>query len=115
MLPASSRMTSGADFRFAMREGTKSGRSTIVVYLKQTGNADSIAGFAVSRAVGGAVIRNRVKRRLRAIMADLLPSLPSGSAVVIRALPASASADYQALSNDVADAVRTCQRKAALV
>lgn len=60
------------------------------------------------------MIRNRVKRRLRAIMADLLPTLPDGTAVVIRALPKSASSDYQALCRDVKDAVAAAQRKAVL-
>lgn len=32
-------------------------------------------GFTVSRKVGGAVVRNRAKRRLRAAAAELLPSL----------------------------------------
>ena len=86
----------------------------MVVHVKQTGNAHSIAGFAVSRAVGGAVIRNRVKRRLRAIMSELLPSLPDGTAVVIRALPRAAEVDYARLHDDVADAVATARRKAAL-
>ncbi|GMA35750.1 ribonuclease P protein component [Demequina litorisediminis] len=114
MLPAGSRMSASTDFQSVMRRGAKSGRATVVVYLKQTGNAESIAGFAVSRAVGGAVIRNRVKRRLRAIMAEALPGLPVGSAVVIRALPRSADVDYVKLRGDVTEAIATAQRKAAL-
>lgn len=96
-----------------MRQGSRSGRATVVAYVKQTGNAHSMAGFAVSKAVGGAVIRNRVKRRLRAIMADLLPTLPAGTSVVIRALPRSASVDFERLRRDTADAVGTALRKAA--
>src|SRR5215813_4730379 len=37
------------------------------------------AGFVVSRAVGGAVARNRVRRRLRHLMRDRLVSLPAGA------------------------------------
>ncbi|GIG54091.1 ribonuclease P protein component [Demequina activiva] len=114
MLPARSRMTDAADFRSAMRQGSRSGRATVVVYVVQTGDAESMAGFAVSKAVGGAVMRNRVKRRLRAIMAALLPTLPHGTAVVIRALPRSAEVDFARLRADVTDAVDTARRKAAL-
>lgn len=51
------------------------------------------------------MVRNRVKRRLRAIMADALPALPAGSAVVVRALPAAATADFGSLAADVRGAV----------
>jgi ribonuclease P protein component len=105
-------MTAAADFQFVLRRGTRSGRKTVVVSVAQTGNAKSMAGFAVSRAVGGAVVRNRVKRRLRAIMASHLPLLPAGSAVVVRALPPAASAEFQQLRVDVASALNAAQAKA---
>jgi ribonuclease P protein component len=70
-----------------------------------TGDAKSMAGFAVSKAVGGAVIRNRVKRRLRAIVAELLPTLPAGTGLVVRALPPSATATFGALAAEVKSAV----------
>ncbi len=50
------------------------------------------AGFVVSKAVGGAVTRNRVKRRLRHMVAAQLASGTSGVDVVVRALPAAATA-----------------------
>jgi len=75
------------------------------VHVALTGDAKSIAGFAVSKAVGGAVVRNRVKRRLRAIMADALSTLPSGTKVVVRALPPAAVATFGELDADVRGAV----------
>lgn len=84
----------------------------MVVYVAVTGNARSIAGFAVSKAVGGAVIRNRVKRRLRAICADILPGIPEGSSVVVRALPPAATATFDELRRDVRGAVETAVSRA---
>lgn len=84
-----------------------------MVYLVRTGDATSIAGFAVSKAVGGAVIRNRVKRRMRAIMADLLPTVPAGTGVVVRALPASADATFAQLRADLVSALRAADAKVA--
>lgn len=88
-----------------MRRGSRVGRPTVVVYVVRTGDAQSMAGFAVSKAVGGAVVRNRVKRRLRAIMAEALPTLPHGHAVVVRAQPPAASASFAALRSDLTDAL----------
>lgn len=48
-------------------------------------------GFVVSKAVGNAVTRNRVKRRLRHLVAAALPTLPGGVELVVRALPPAAS------------------------
>ena len=95
-----------------MREGSKAGTRTAVVYLVKTGDANSMTGFAVSRAVGGAVVRNRVTRRLRAIMADELARLPRGCRVVIRALPPAASVSFDELKADVAGGIRRAFAKA---
>ena len=54
------------------------------------GGARPRVGLVVSKAVGGAVQRNRVKRRLRHLLAAHVASMPQGLTLVVRALPASA-------------------------
>lgn len=83
----------------------------MVVYLAQTADSRRVAGFAVSKAVGGAVVRNRVKRRLRAIVAADLSSLPAGAHVVVRALPAAATASFLELSSDARSALASVASK----
>ena len=58
-------------------------------------------GFIISKQVGNAVVRNTVRRRLKAVCAEALPRVPEGTDVVIRALPASATATYAELRADV--------------
>ena len=59
-------------------------------------------GLVVSKAVGNAVRRNLVKRRLRSAARGHLAALPCGARAVVRALPASAHAEYSQLERDVA-------------
>ena len=64
-------------------------------------------GFVVSKAVGNAVVRNRVTRRLRAIAGSQLGGIPAGVDVVVRALPAAAGASFAELE---AEATRLLAR-----
>jgi ribonuclease P protein component len=63
------------------------------------------AGFVVSKAVGGSVQRNLIKRRLRHLVRERLPLLPPGSLVVVRALPGAGSADHAQLALDLDSAL----------
>ena len=57
-------------------------------------------GFVVSKASGGAVKRNLLKRRLRSLARKQMESFPIGSQVVLRSLPGSAELDFQQLTSD---------------
>jgi ribonuclease P protein component len=81
-----------------------------VVHVLQDGHEGrAVVGFVASKGIGGAVVRNRVKRRLRALMRPLVPTLPAGTRLVVRANPASASASSAALGRDLLAAVRRAQ------
>lgn len=72
-------------------------------------------GFVVSKAVGGAVVRNRVKRRLRHAMRERVAALPLRSVLVVRAQPPAAEASYPELLADLdrcLDRVSAEQREA---
>ncbi|MEV6925366.1 ribonuclease P protein component [Dactylosporangium sp. NPDC051485] len=68
------------------------------------------AGFVVSKAVGGAVVRNRVKRRLRHLVRERIADLPAGSVLVVRALPEAASVPYEILARDLDLALEAVRR-----
>ena len=58
-------------------------------------------GFVVSKSVGPAVTRNRVKRRLRHLMRDRVSTLSDGSMLVVRAQPEAAQASYRDLGEEL--------------
>ncbi|MBN9104957.1 MAG: ribonuclease P protein component [Propionibacteriaceae bacterium] len=105
MLPASSRLRRPDEFRDTMRQGVRSGRECLVMHARRRGEEPSRAGFVVSRAVGKAVQRNRVKRRLRHLTATAFQSAPFPVDLVVRALPAATDGDLQ---GDFASAWSRC-------
>ena len=94
MLPAQARMRRSAEFTLAVRRGSRSGRRLLSAHLlvRDAPGEPARVGFVVSRAVGGAVVRNRVRRRLRHLARGYLECLPGGSLLVVRANPPAAAA-----------------------
>lgn len=96
-----------------MRKGVRVGRRLVVVHAvpatveqRQGLSTDPCrVGFIVNRAVGIAVVRNTVKRRLRHLMRDRLHRLPAGSRVVVRARPESGHSSSTALARDLDSAI----------
>lgn len=111
MLPAGARLTRRDDFTTTTRRGRRSGRSRLVVHLDVSGSDAPRAGFVVSKAVGNAVVRHRVSRRLRHVVAPRLASLPAGGRLVVRALPPAATASSAELAEDLDGALRTAVRR----
>jgi ribonuclease P protein component len=109
MLDADHRLSDPDSFRAASRRGQRAGSRTIVTHLlSPTGQqvvgvstAPARVGFVVSKAVGVAVVRNRVKRRLRHAVRERVTSLPAGAVLVVRALPAAATASYAELAAEL--------------
>jgi len=105
VLPSASRMRRSRDFEAAIRRGRRAGRPTLVVHLHIRDDGDQqappLVGFVVSKAVGRAVTRNRVKRRLRHLVRDRLHRLPRGSLLVVRANPPAASARSERLAAEL--------------
>lgn len=109
MLPAAARLRRSADFREVMRRGSRAGRRRLVVHAllvaeppaRQSSSAETRAGFVVSKAVGNAVVRHRVSRRLRHLVAARLGTVPPATALVIRALPSAATASSAELGADL--------------
>jgi ribonuclease P protein component len=132
VLPADQRLTRPSEFSATVRHGRRVGRPRVVVHVLPLDPRSSAArspvdprpepvapasgavlharsarvGLVVSKAVGNAVVRHRVSRRLRHVVGPLVPRLAAGTAVVLRALPAAATATSAELAADVGSALR---------
>jgi ribonuclease P protein component len=110
-LAATHRLRRRSDFAATIRGGRRAARGALVVHLDDSAPAQAErtapprAGFVVSRAVGGAVQRNRVKRRLRHLVRARIDNLPPGAMLVVRALPAAAERSYAELGADLDGAI----------
>jgi ribonuclease P protein component len=111
VLPQQSRIRRPQEFRLVTRTGRRAGGRTLSAHLVVVpGGEPAKVGFVVSRAVGPAVVRNRVKRRLRELMRAHLASLPGGCLVVVRVHPAAAAARQADLAADLDPALRRLLR-----
>ena len=91
-----------ADFRAAVRRGRRATTASAVYYRLPTDPAAPARfGVVVSKAVGNAVVRNRVRRRLKALGRGLVDAGHRGEDVVIRVLPGTAQESWDSLSADM--------------
>lgn len=106
MLRKANRVVRPEDFRTVVRRGRRASSSLAVYYRLDREATDPLRfGFIVSRAVGGAVERNLMRRRLRSVGRQFVDAGAAGADVVVRALPGSAQQDWASLSADMHDAL----------
>lgn len=129
MLPRHQRLRESSDFAAALRRrggGVRAACGAVVVHLRcgpaaertevASGGRPEVArgGLVVSRAVGPAVVRNRVKRRLRHLLRARLAFLPPATDVVVRATPDAARVSFGELEHDLDDAMSVALRRLSL-
>jgi ribonuclease P protein component len=97
------RLRSSRDFDAVKTEGTAfRGRHCLLLVLARPGEPTRVGFVASKRGVGGAVQRNRARRRLRDIVRRRFPRLPvSGYWIAVIAFRSVLVATHQDLASDV--------------
>ncbi|MCU1587267.1 MAG: ribonuclease protein component [Frankiales bacterium] len=104
MLPAPARLHASRDFTDVMRRGRRSGAPMLTLHVLPPDapvGEPVRAGLVVSKAVGNAVVRHRVSRRIRHLLGPRLDRVAPGTRLVVRAAPAAAQATSADLARDL--------------
>jgi ribonuclease P protein component len=95
------RLSHRRDFAAVYRRGRSYRSGLLALRVLRSREAVTRSGFAVGVAVGNAVVRNRVKRRLREAVRSL--AVAEGWDLVLSARPGAAEAEYQRLREEAAE------------
>jgi ribonuclease P protein component len=99
-------LTRQADFARLRRQGRRVSTKSLVIYRSDSlpGDASALVGITVSKSIGKAVVRNKLRRRLAAILHEALaPHSPMRLLVIPR--PPAAEAPFLDLRAEVASAL----------
>ncbi len=104
--PAIEKLRKRAQFLF-VRQGARASKGAVLVEARRRAEDGPIGvGFTASKKVGGAVVRNRAKRRLREAARQLLPEYGlAGVDYVLVARQSTPEAEWAALLDDLKNAL----------
>ena len=102
-VPPAESLRRRADFDALARGGGVRRNRLFTVRARRNGLGSVRSGFAVSRRVGKAVTRNRIRRRLRALMRERPPA--GGFDLLVTAHPPAAEASFEELRDALDSAI----------
>jgi ribonuclease P protein component len=99
--PLGARIVRRADFDAVYRNGKRRSSSHLTVFLKANDLPHSRFGFSIKRTLGGAVVRNRIRRRVREAIRLHRQEISAGWDFVIHPKASVQSAAFAALESDL--------------
>ena len=99
--PREVRLVRKSEFDAAYRAGKRRSSSHFTVFFRANEQPQSRFGFSIKKTLGGAVVRNRIRRRLREMVRCHRLEIPAGWDIVIHPKSTVASAKFAALTADL--------------
>jgi len=101
-----------ADFEAVYRGGQRRASRQFVVFFRRNGLELSRFGASVKKALGGAVVRNRIRRRIREILRLNQTEIPTGWDMVIHPRGSVARAKFSELATELVGLLQSVARAA---
>ena len=98
------RLRRAAEIAYVRRRGRAAAQATLVAFVAEGRGARPRVAVSVSSEVGGAVVRNLIRRRIRGAL-DALPPAATPFRALFVVKPPAAAAPYGELAGDVASAL----------
>ncbi|MGC1414794.1 MAG: ribonuclease P protein component [Candidatus Acidiferrum sp.] len=99
--PREARLVRRGEFDAVYRAGKRRSSSHFTVFFRANPLPVSRFGFSIKKALGGAVIRNRIRRRMREIVRCHREEIPAGWDFVIHPKSSVARAEFAVLAADL--------------
>ena len=99
--PREARLVRKAEFDAVYRTGKRRSSSHFTVFFRANEQPQSRFGFSIKKTLGGAVVRNRIRRRLREMVRCHRLEIPAGWDIVIHPKSTVAKAPFAALTADL--------------
>jgi ribonuclease P protein component len=103
------------DFSSVYKTGRREANALFVSIVKPNGGAESRLGVSVSKKVGGAVVRNRIKRQVKENMRLMSPALLPGYDIVLAARPVLGTLPRSTAFGRIRDALQYLMKKQRLL
>jgi ribonuclease P protein component len=100
-LPRDCRVVRRAEYDAVYREGRRRSNREFTIFVRPNGLDLSRFGWSIKKALGTAVRRNRIRRRLREILRLHRQEISPGWDIVIHPRSSAATADFSALMTDL--------------
>ena len=101
LYPREARLVRRGEFDAVYRAGKRRSSSHFTVFFRANELPQSRFGFSIKKALGGAVVRNRIRRRLREVVRCHRLEIPAGWDIVIHPKSSVARAEFAALTADL--------------
>ena len=109
MLKKVNRLKKNYQFNYVYKNGTHFSQRALVLYLTTSKTKAIKVGFAVTKKIGKAVVRNKIRRQLREVVRKYLPNLKQNYNIILVARENVTNFTFRELENQFVDLIKKAE------